>query len=62
MTEEGICPFRKINDLNYPKNTCVAEGTYCLHPTAYQECDIFKRHTRLVDTIENLLGNKDEEN
>lgn len=62
VEEKSLCPFRKIGHERFPDNYCVASGSYCIHPTEYQNCDIWKHHTRLVDTYIDLIGDRNEEN
>ena len=57
------CPFKKINHSYYPDNTCVIQQTYCNHIGSYIDCDVHKRHTRIVDTVVSLTKErKNEEN
>ena len=61
VDEKELCPFRKIGHELYPDNYCIATGSYCIHPTEFPRCDIWKQHTRLVDTLTNLIGDKKNE-
>lgn len=49
------CPFVKFDHPFYPDNTCVLQWNYCNNIGSYVNCDLHKRHTRIVDVIINNM-------
>ena len=49
-------------DSFYPTNTCKPQWNYCMHLGEYADCDVFKRHNRVVEFLSKEIQRKHEEN
>ena len=56
-TTSDVCPC-KVTDEDYfmPLNSCKPRMNYCNWPCRYQDCDVYKRHTRITDQMKDAYN------
>lgn len=45
------CPYCITNNNYYPDQTCRCIWSYCMHPTEYTNCDIYKRQQSMINML-----------